>query len=379
MGIGEAQSFSKIKMPSWRLAKPKTKIQLKTSTFATIGRVSASVRQRSRLATHVLLILIATALVFTSGASSSNNTQVASLLSGESGFGSVLDPLAAADVAATVAQQTDLLVAGEANQTATTLSSQVNLPLAGEDYLAKRQVVATAGNANRGLTNYRVKTGETVATIAANFNVTTDTIKWANNLQSDQVTPGQKLVILPITGVLHKVVAGETPELLARRYQANAAQIVSFNNAEVKGLEPGKQIVIPDGVVPQAQAPVTRLARSSSSVAATTTARSRYSFRANGYAFGYCTYYVAGRRPIPNNWGDARNWYYNAQYSGFRVGRTPAVGAIAWTPRGYYGHVAYVEQVNGSQVLVSEMNYNGNWNRVTSRWVNYTEFGGYIY
>ena len=375
MGIGEAQSFSKIKMPSWQLAKPKTKIQLKTPTFATIGRLSASVKRRSRLATHVLLILISAGLVFTSGASTSSHTQVASLLSGDGGFGSVLDPLAAADVAATVAQQTDLLVAGEANQTATTLNSQLNLPLAGDDYLAKRQIVATAGNANRGLTNYKAQAGDTVASIATKFNVTTDTVKWANSLQADQVTPGQKLVILPITGVLHKVVAGETPELLARRYQANAAQIVSFNNAEVKGLPVGKQIVIPDGVVPQAQLPVTRLARSSSTAAAS---RSRFSFRANGYSFGYCTYYVAGRRPIPNGWGDARNWYYNAQFSGFRVGRTPAVGAVAWTPRGYYGHVAYVEQVNGSQVLVSEMNYAG-WNRVTSRWVHYSEFGGYIY
>lgn len=376
MGLDAAQSFSKIKLPAFSTGTTQNKNQPNSSIPRTYTRalctVVAKINWRSRFVPHIALMFAAVIIVF--GGSFGHSGEVTSLLANQSGYGSVLDPLAAADVAATVAEKTDLLVASEANQTATTLSTHVNLPLSGDDYLAKRQVVATAGNANRGISQHKVAGSETLGAIASKYNITTDTIKWANNLQSDAVTPGQKLVILPITGVLHKVAAGETPDLLARRYQANAAQIISFNNAEVKGLQPGQQIVIPDGAIPAPiQTSRTRLA--SSSAAAPT----RYSFRGNGYAYGYCTYYVAGRRPIPNGWGDARSWYYNAQFSGFRVGRTPAVGAIAWTPRGYYGHVALVEQVNGSMVQVSEMNYNGNWNRVTSRWVNYSEFSGYIY
>jgi surface antigen len=99
---------------------------------------------------------------------------------------------------------------------------------------------------------------------------------------------------------------------------------------------------------------------------------------ANTYAYGNCTYYVASRRRVPSNWGNAVSWYYNAQASGWAVGPTPAVGAIAWTGTGYYGHVAIVESISGANVYISEMNYNGNWNVVTHRWVSAASFR-YIY
>jgi len=60
------------------------------------------------------------------------------------------------------------------------------------------------------------------------------------------------------------------------------------------------------------------------------------------------------------------------------VGSTPVPGAIAWSGAGYYGHVAYVEGVSGGMVTVSEMNYNGGWNRVSSRTVSAGTFH-YIY
>jgi surface antigen len=93
----------------------------------------------------------------------------------------------------------------------------------------------------------------------------------------------------------------------------------------------------------------------------------------NGYAFGHCTYYVASRRPVPPGWGHARNWYWAAQKSGYKVSAEPSAGAIAWTPRGWYGHVAYVEQVDGNRVLLAEMNYVG-WNRISRRWVSAADF-----
>ena len=76
--------------------------------------------------------------------------------------------------------------------------------------------------------------------------------------------------------------------------------------------------------------------------------------------------------------GDARNWYYAAQSYGYAVGSVPAVGAVAWTPNGYYGHVAYVEAVNGDQVFISEMNYNGGWGVTSTRWASASSFS-YIY
>lgn len=95
----------------------------------------------------------------------------------------------------------------------------------------------------------------------------------------------------------------------------------------------------------------------------------------NGYSYGYCTYHVKNRRPgIPNNWGNASNWLYAARASGYSTGSVPAAGAIAWSG----GHVAYVESISGGQVTVSEMNWNGNWNRVTYRTTSSGSFT-YIY
>jgi surface antigen len=165
---------------------------------------------------------------------------------------------------------------------------------------------------------------------------------------------------------------------------ANAAQIISFNNAEVKGLVPGQQIIIPDGVKADAPKPaaaaVSAIAAAPSSKFANSasTALTHFAFSGNGYAYGYCTYYVASRRSVPSYWGNASAWYYNAQASGFGVGSTPVPGAIAWSGTGYYGHVAYVESVSGGSVTVSEMNYNGGWNRVSYRTVPASTFR-YIY
>jgi surface antigen len=100
---------------------------------------------------------------------------------------------------------------------------------------------------------------------------------------------------------------------------------------------------------------------------------------ANTYMRGQCTWYVASRRHVPNGWGNARQWYYNAIASGWRVGTTPAVGAIAWTSAGWYGHVALVEQVSADhkRVYISEMNYVAPWVK-SHRWVSATSFK-YIY
>ena len=97
----------------------------------------------------------------------------------------------------------------------------------------------------------------------------------------------------------------------------------------------------------------------------------------NSYASGQCTWYVSSRRQVPNNWGDARNWYHRAQANGWSVGDMPAVASIAWTSAGPHGHVALVEAIQNGQVLVSEMNYLGPY-RFSKRWAPISSFR-YIY
>ncbi len=84
-----------------------------------------------------------------------------------------------------------------------------------------------------------------------------------------------------------------------------------------------------------------------------------------------CTNYVAWRlkadgvhRPFTNP-GNASTWAERAEFDGYLVNHTPAVGAVAqWNGfdfgYGIDGHVAYVEQVNDDgTILVSEDYWNG--------------------
>ncbi len=86
----------------------------------------------------------------------------------------------------------------------------------------------------------------------------------------------------------------------------------------------------------------------------------------NHFSYGYCTWYVANKRYIP--WyGNAIEWWPNAQAYGYPEGQVPTVGAVMVTRESSAGHVAYVESVNpDGSWTVSEMNYAG-WGVVSRR------------
>jgi surface antigen len=332
---------------------------------------------RPRYLAHIGLIGAAAFLVIGNNPDKAHSVSVR-LMSAQAGIGSSLDAATTATIAADIADKNQMMVEADASKTATTKSSQVALLTADDNSLAKRQVVSTAGNATRDISKYNVQAGDTLSGVASKFNITSATLKWANNLSdADMIKPGQDLTILPVSGLLYTV----TPDSIASAFNANAAQILSFNNAEVKGLTPGTSIIVPDGVKAETPKPAAPVVNFSSSVIASPSRApqlTHFAFSGNGYALGYCTYYVASRRSVPSNWGNANAWYYNAQASGFSVGSTPVTGAIAWTGAGYFGHVAYVESVSGGMVTVSEMNYNGGWDRVSTRTVSAGSFR-YIY
>lgn len=81
----------------------------------------------------------------------------------------------------------------------------------------------------------------------------------------------------------------------------------------------------------------------------------------NGYVEGNCTWYAKSRRPdLPNNLGNANTWATEAAAQGIPTGSRPRPGAIGVSLEGYYGHVVYVESVNGDGTMtISEMNYGG--------------------
>ena len=380
MGIGTVETFSNIKTSAAVRRAKTAQSQIGQTVTASSVRAASSVRRayRPRFLAHAGLLMFATVIVVSNSPVRTHALSLR-LASAQAGVGSSLDEVGQAAVAADIASASNLMITGEAAKTATTKTDQVALLTSDDLTLAKRQVVQTAGNATRDISSYTVENGDTLSGIAAKFDITSGTLVSANNLASaDALKPGQSLTILPVSGLLYTVQAGDSADSLASKYSANSAQITSYNNAEVKGLVPGAKIIIPDGVMPVA-APGPVIAAPAVLHASTVVPKlTAFYGAANGYSFGYCTWYVANRRSVPSNWGNANQWYYNAQASGFSVGSTPVAGAIAWSGAGYYGHVAYVESVSGSNVNISEMNFNGNWDKVTYRTAPASSFK-YIY
>lgn len=96
---------------------------------------------------------------------------------------------------------------------------------------------------------YIVRNGDTLSGIAKMFGVSVNTIRWANDIGAT-VHEGQKLVILPISGVTHIVKAGDTIKKIAFKYKADAGEIIQFNNLKLGAeLAVGDEIIVPDAVI----------------------------------------------------------------------------------------------------------------------------------
>jgi surface antigen len=279
-----------------------------------------------------------------------------------------LDQVSSADIARTVAQITNLPEATSVKNQAETTNAQLTSAPAFNAVAAKPQVVVTSFKSREDIQTYVTKTGDSVSSVAAKFNITSSSLQWSNNISGDNVSAGVKLTIPPINGIVYTVKAGDTASTLAQKYNSNITQLIAYNDAEISGLNTGEQIIIPNGQIPQAPA---------------------YNFFAatyggNGYDYGFCTWYVATQIPVPSNWGNASSWAYYGALSGWIVSTVPVVGAIAQTAfaAGGEGHVAIVNAVSadGTQIQFRDMNGVAGYARVGySGWVPVSSYQHYIY
>lgn len=100
-----------------------------------------------------------------------------------------------------------------------------------------------------GIRLYIVQKGDTLSEIAEKFGVSINTIKWENNLTSNNtLRVGKELRILPVTGVLHTVRKGDTLSSIAKRYDVPVDNIKLYNNVDEKALKPGMKLIVPNGV-----------------------------------------------------------------------------------------------------------------------------------
>src|SRR3989304_833744 len=106
---------------------------------------------------------------------------------------------------------------------------------------------------------HRVQKGETLSSIAEKYGISTDTIRWANDLKSiHDLSIGQELKILPVAGIAHVVQKAETIYTIAKKYDANPQASVDFPfidfvDSSFFTLAAGVTIIVPDGVKPAEQ------------------------------------------------------------------------------------------------------------------------------
>jgi len=98
---------------------------------------------------------------------------------------------------------------------------------------------------------YTVRDGDSLSSVAKMFDVSVNTIIWANQLKSaSDIYPGQNLLILPISGVKYIVKKGDTIKSIATYFKGDADEILRFNNVDdAATLSIGGEIIIPDGEI----------------------------------------------------------------------------------------------------------------------------------
>ena len=196
---------------------------------------------------------------------------------------------------------------------------------------------------------YVVRDGDTLSQIADIFNVSINTIRWANDIGAkESIQPGETLVILPVSGIRHTVKKGDTLKSIVTAYHGDTDEVLQYNGLTERALlTVGDVIVIPNGEIPAPKG----------SSAQTSTARSTGS----GGVVASDGYYT---RPV-NGIKTQGIHGYNAVDIGAPAG-APIVASAAgeiivsrssgWN--GGYGQYIVIKHNNGTQTLYSHMSQN---------------------
>ena len=318
-----------------------------------------------------------------SGVSSADTSQPTT----STGAVTTADDVKAANVASSVAEMVNLSSSSSVSSNAESANISAELAQADATSVNKQQIIETTDDVTTLLAQHTVAEGENVETIGAEYNVKPETIRWANNLKDNNVAANSTITVPTVDGVVYTTKDGDTLESIANKYQSKVDDIININDLDSEVVPTGTKLLLPDGVLPENErpeyvAPVTRRQTTTYTGGGVSVRSNMYvpTASSNRYAYGYCTWYAFNRRvqlglPVASGWGNANTWDYYASLSGYRVDSIPSVGAIFQTKSGYYGHVGIVERVNpDGTIYVSEMNYSG-WNVISHRTI--TNLSGY--
>ncbi len=202
---------------------------------------------------------------------------------------------------------------------------------------------------------YIVREGDTLSQIAQMFDVSVNTIRWANDF-SGPIKPGQELIILPVTGITHIVKSGGTIEDIAKIYNADVREIALFNGIEIDSkLSVGDKIIVPNVDPTPKEEPKGVASNNRSNTSASNNSTAQNTAVSSGYY----------RNPVPGAILTQGLHGYNAVDFGAPVG-TPILASASgkvitskeggWN--GGYGSMIIISHPNGTQTLYSHQSRN---------------------
>lgn len=101
----------------------------------------------------------------------------------------------------------------------------------------------------KDIITYVVQSGDSISTIAEEFEISVNTILWENDLSAYSIIrPGDKLDILPFSGLTHDVKNGDNLTSIAKKYSVDENIILEKNKiASAERLQIGDKLLIPGG------------------------------------------------------------------------------------------------------------------------------------
>ena len=216
------------------------------------------------------------------------------------------------------------------------------------------------------ISTYVVRDGDSLSEIADMFNVSGNTILWANNIDKNGLHEGMTLVILPVSGIRHTVKSGETLASLAKDYSSDAEEIASYNGlSSIDDLVKGATVIIPGGEIAQAPAKKTSTkAKTSTSGASSSikTGGSIGALRATGntsdgsFSSSFANPAPSGRLSQGiHGWNGVDIAAPNGSPINAAAAGTVIVSRVGgWN--GGYGNYVVIDHGNGVQTLYAHMN-----------------------
>lgn len=98
-------------------------------------------------------------------------------------------------------------------------------------------------SSNQKNNTYTVERGDTLYSIAKRLGVSIDSLKAANNLTTNMLSVGDKLIIPNEEKNTHKVTKGDTLYSLARKYNTTVANLKTLNNLPSDTLTEGQILI----------------------------------------------------------------------------------------------------------------------------------------